>query len=365
MQSFESGPAGPASNKPGGSVRDSEMQPYVLVGPLGLRAGWGTLMYLVLAAILGYALFFAVAGGTGKLEQIQTEAAEAQAAAQGSRATRETPAPELQKLSTVAISELSYAGAVLLAALGLSYLEQRRFAVYGLPRHRLRDIVPGALWGLVAIAVLVGVLRGLHLLTFDHELLHGGAIVEYGLLWLAVFLFVGIFEEFLFRGYIQFTLMRGLLGLARRIAPARERFVAFWMSALVWSGMFFFAHKMGNSGENPAGLTGVFLAGILFSYALWRTGSLWWGIGFHMTWDWAQSFLFGVPDSGTLSQYRLFSTHPSGNPLLSGGVDGPEGSLLLIPVMLMAFVVLRFSRPAVQPPVEPESWTQELRTPIA
>ena len=242
---------------------------------------------------------------------------------------------------------------MLLAGLLLSFLERRRFAVYGLSRHRLRDLLPGALWGLTAMGILIGALRALHLLVFDRELLQGRAILLYGFAWLVFFLLVGIFEEFLFRGYIQFTQMRGLLGLAERFAPLRARFAAFWLGALVWSSVFFLSH-VPNGGENPVGLMGVFLAGILFSYALWRTGSLWWGIGFHMTWDWAQSFLFGVPDSGILSQGRLFATHASGRTLLSGGVDGPEGSLLVLPVMLMVFAVLRFHKAAEQPPVEPQ-----------
>ena len=95
------------------------------------------------------------------------------------------------------------------------------------------------------------------------------------------------------------------------------------------------------------------MAGILFSYALWHTGSLWWGVGFHMAWDWGQSFLFGVPDSGALSAGRLFATHAAGRTLLSGGVDGPEGSLLLIPVFLLMFLAIRMQPRGAQPPVEP------------
>ena len=102
------------------------------------------------------------------------------------------------------------------------------------------------------------------------------------------------------------------------------------------------------------GLVMVFLAGIVFSYALWRTGSLWWGVGAHMSWDWAQSFLFGVPDSGTLSAGRLFSTHPAGPVWLSGGVDGPEGSVLVIPARLLLLLAVWLHPAGRQPPVEPE-----------
>ena len=76
----------------------------------------------------------------------------------------------------------------------------------------------------------------------------------------------------------------------------------------------------------------------------------------HTTWDWAQSFLFGVPDSGSISVGRLFASHPTGNPMLSGGTDGPEGSLLGLPVLLLVILVVHFTmRPGLQPPIEQET----------
>ena len=87
------------------------------------------------------------------------------------------------------------------------------------------------------------------------------------------------------------------------------------------------------------------LAALVFSLSLWRTGSLWWAIGFHASWDWAQSFLFGVPDSGTIVANRLFATHPLGSALLSGGSAGPEGSLFVLPAFLIACLVLHLTHP--------------------
>ncbi|WP_324147889.1 hypothetical protein [Dyella sp.] len=58
----------------------------------------------------------------------------------------------------------------------------------------------------------------------------------------------------------------------------------------------------------------------------------------HAGWDWGQSYFYGTPDSGLTMQGHLFTTHPSGNPLLSGGSTGPEGSLCMLPLLLlMAF----------------------------
>jgi len=43
------------------------------------------------------------------------------------------------------------------------------------------------------------------------------------------------------------------------------------------------------------------------------------------------------------------STKPAVNPLWSGGADGPEGSLLVIPIVLLilAWLVLIYRRPRV------------------
>jgi hypothetical protein len=79
-----------------------------------------------------------------------------------------------------------------------------------------------------------------------------------------------------------------------------------------------------------------------------------------MAWDWAQSFLYGVPDSGLLLQGRLFATHAHGNPLLSGGTDGPEGSILCIPIMLLVIVVLLFTRSSPQPGLETKGHVEKV-----
>jgi hypothetical protein len=87
------------------------------------------------------------------------------------------------------------------------------------------------------------------------------------------------------------------------------------------------------------------LIGLVFCLALWRTGSLWWAIGFHAAWDWAQSFLYGVADSGTIAQGRLFAAHPLGRPILSGGLTGPEGSAFILPIVLLSAGAILLTAP--------------------
>ena len=314
-------------------------QSTVLFGPFGLRAGWSILLFALGFALAAAALFFVLYHASSPLRESRDQArAERRATKSAPKAPATKPAPaKPEHVRLVFPVETTQAAALLLATFGMARLERRRFGVFGLGHFRLRHLLGGALTGLAVLSVFVGVLRALHLLVFDGQLLSGAAALRYGLGWLAVFAVVGLFEETFFRGYLQYTLMRGLFGLGEKLSPIHAQLAAFWMAALLWSVLFLVVH-LGNSGETPTGLAAVFVAGMVFSYALWRTGSLWWGIGFHMAWDWAESFLFGVPDSGILSAGRLFSTHTAGNPLLSGGSAGPEGSLLVLPALLFVVV---------------------------
>jgi membrane protease YdiL (CAAX protease family) len=179
-----------------------------------------------------------------------------------------------------------------------------------------------------------------NLLIIDRRLLFGSAVLRYLLLWIPAFLAIGFFEEYLFRGYLQYTLARGLSGLARYLPKDMDpRAVGFWLAALIVSFGFGAVHGS-NPGESPAGLICAGVASLLFCFSLWRTGSLWWAVGMHAAWDYGQSVLFGVADSGALFDHRLLQTHPVGTPLLSGGATGPEGSIFaLVPLILLATVI--------------------------
>ena len=315
-------------------------------GRFGLRAGWGIAIFILIFSILSFALAVGTRLAEGKsILPKHTKSASSHSA------------PPIQTGDVAArgaiIDDGSNFAVVALVVWILCRIERRRFRVYGIGRNRLRDFLPGAFWGLATLSMLVGTLRATHVLVFDGRALTGGAIFLFGAKWLAAFLCVGLAEEYLTRGYLQYSLTRGLYGLGSRISPNHARAVAFWIAAVFMSCLFGVGHLF-NPGESAPGIAAVFLAGMVFSYALWHTGSLWWAIGFHMAWDWAQSFLYGVPDSGFLSVGRLFHTHPTGNPLLSGGKTGPEGSIFVLPTLLLVIVIVRFTTPAgAQPELEP------------
>jgi membrane protease YdiL (CAAX protease family) len=322
----------------------------IVFGRFGLRAGWGILLFCFL-------YLFAYPTIPVLTEPIQLHFATSAPQSQTTRsaaALAAEPARHGLHAPVYLLNGSLFFVALLVSSWLLSRIEQRHLGVFGIASRRLRDFLPGAFWGLACMSLLIATLVAAHLLVFDARALTGSAIFTSGALWLATFLTVGLGEEYLFRGYLLFTLTRGLYSLAERLTPTspRARAIAFWIAAVLMSCVFGALH-LRNPGETAPGIVAVFLAGMVFSYALWRTGSLWWAIGFHMTWDWAQSFLYGVPDSGALSAGRLFVTHPTGRPLLSGGIDGPEGSLLVLPVFLLVALIIRTTtRPGTQPALE-------------
>jgi uncharacterized protein len=204
--------------------------------------------------------------------------------------------------------------AALIPALILSRLERRAWKHYGLPLEGMfgRRFWTGGVWGFAAISVLMLTLFGVHVLSFGHLVLHGARLVRFAGYWTVLFVLVGLFEEFLLRGYLQFTL-------------ARE--TGFWPAALILSCAFGLIH-LRNGGEHWPGLLAASFIGLFFCLTLKRTGTLWFAVGFHAAWDWGETFFYSVPDSGMVAPGHLFSSSLRGPEWLSGGSVGPEGSVL-------------------------------------
>jgi len=297
----------------------------LFVGDEGIRAFWSILLFLLVFAVL-------VGAATFVAHKIHPR--------------RELPNVNAElSLRFALINEGMLAALTLLAIWIMSKIERRgRSYGYG-GANKLKLFVSGLAWGIVLISLLVLSLWMGGFLVFDRRLLFGADILRYGFLWLIGFCLVGVFEESLTRGFVLYTATRGLAGLYQLGSKTPHSTpLGFWTAAVILSAIFCLGHTA-NPGESPVGLLSVFLAGMFFCLSIWRTGSLWWAIGMHATWDWGQSFLFGVADSGLMTQHRLFATHPQGSALLSGGTTGPEGSILIVAVLAVGSLAILFTLP--------------------
>jgi len=307
----------------------------LLFGEWGLRAGWGLLLYLALI-ILSQTIVDGIPHWYGRHHP--AFGAALQRAESASRDLQD------RKPGGVLISHGKPIAVVLLLLWIMAKVERRPFVAYGWGNgHRLRDFGIGFLTGFGLLSLLIGALWANHLLVFDGMLLSAPQALLDGTEWLLAFCLVGLSEEFLLRGYFQYTFARGFAGLIpKRVA---HRYAVGFSVAAILLAIDFGAGHSSHSTESLIGLVLAGLMGLLFSYSLWRSGSLWWAVGAHAAWDWAQSFLFGVGDSGVLCHGRLLASHPVGQGFLSGGVTGPEGSILAVGAVLLGALLARITLP--------------------
>lgn len=209
----------------------------------------------------------------------------------------------------------------LLASWIMARIESRSIADYGLPwrnvfgRHFWQGAVIafGGLTGFLMMLRIAGVFR------FGGIALHGHEPGKWAVLYGFGFIIVALEEEFHYRGYGLYTLTQG---------------IGFWPAAFLSSAVFGYSH-LGNTGENWLGVFNAGAGGLLFCLLLRRSSTLWMPIGFHASWDWTQSYFYGVPDSGHTLPGHLFSGNFYGPRWLTGGSVGPEGSVLLTMLLVL------------------------------
>ncbi len=342
---------------PAGPEQSDRGLKWIFIGPQGLRSGWSALLFLVLAVAFGAGFGFLFT----RLHLI----------------TRGGMTP-----SNAVFGELFQVLALVAAAAVVAAIEHRSILDYNLrgPR-RVVHFFSGIVVGFAALSALVGSLAWGGWLHFGPVNLHGSEVLRFGLIWGVAFLLVGCFEEGLMRCFLLSVLTRGtnfwwaagtvacicaiglvaskgsgnwgvyiiaLLGLLPCfwLHWSRSPHSGFWQASWITSTLFGAMHT-GNNGENWIGIFSAAFIGFVFCVSVWVTGSAWWAIGCHAAWDWAETYFYGTADSGLVAPGHLLSTSAAGNPLWSGGADGPEGSLLIIPIslLILAWLVVIYRRP--------------------
>ena len=149
---------------------------------------------------------------------------------------------------------------------------------------------------------------------------------------LPAFAFQSSVEEIMFRGWLLSTLAR------KASVP---------VAVLLVSATFSLLHYSPN--QPPLVMVSTVLFSLFACAWVLRTGNLWGVMGWHAGWNWLLAVGFELPVTGLDAHLPalLVALRPQGGDGLTGGAQGPEGSVLCVVffVLAIAWMAIHRERP--------------------
>ncbi|SHE43608.1 hypothetical protein SAMN02745195_00358 [Thermoanaerobacter uzonensis DSM 18761] len=218
---------------------------------------------------------------------------------------------------------ISFLATLIMIILMLKFIDKKKFRDIGFIsiKYGYKNLILGFLIGAFSIAIIVLILY----VTGSVIIEKNSNISAYYLVGgIYAFILVGLQEELMSRGYF-------INALNQMGKP--------WLSVLVSSIIFSLMHIL-NPNIVFLGLLNIFLIGVLFSYMYLKTGDLWMPIGYHISWNYFQGYIFGFNVSGNAIR-GIYNAFPKNN-LFSGGEFGLEGGIIATLVILITFLILYY-----------------------
>ena len=283
-----------------------------------LRAGWRIFIFLILFWVLGSIIFLIkpLIGELGRREF-------------------------LENYSLIIIAILAL-GATVSVFISRKFLDKKSFVSLGLVinKRTFRDIIFGFLLsGLMASSFFI-LLSTFNLIEYNRlnfgevqnvsndsfDFVNFMSVISIGSLSLLLLehILVGYWEELVFRGYVLQNMIEGI-GLK----------LAIIISCLLY-GLIHFTNP--NAGILSSLI--IVLFGYLRIYGYLSTKMLWLSMGMHIGWNFFQGPIFGFAASGHKTATLIDLSITSDKDWLTGGEFGPEGSVIIIPIILAAIFIM-------------------------
>lgn len=178
------------------------------------------------------------------------------------------------------------------------------------------------------------IVGGLNFICIVGAKLHQDIILSFETFDIGPFLFllISVFiqssaEELICRGYVY-----------RRIeACYKNSYVAMVLNSLLFALL-----HLGNDGVTILSLLNIFLSGILFSLAVYYTDSLAFAFAGHTGWNFCQSIIFGLPNSGAVFPYSFFKLDASNarDSFFYNCGFGVEGTVFSVIMLVLGCVII-------------------------
>ena len=131
-------------------------------------------------------------------------------------------------------------------------------------------------------------------------------------------------EELVCRGYLMGAL--------------RERYPA-WVVILINVIIFVLPH-LGNDGISVLPVIQIALIAFVAGLIVYYLDSLWMAIGLHTAWNFTQSFLYGLPNSGKVSKGSVLHLEAASDSIFYDVAFGIEGALTAVLIMVVFAVAV-------------------------
>lgn len=220
------------------------------------------------------------------------------------------------------VSFATLLGTLITIWLMMKFADEKPFHTLGFKNHLIgKDICKGIFLGFIIM------LLGFSILYFTNQIEVQNVVFDsksffFGLF---LFIFVGIAEEVLVRGYILKNLLASF-----------NNYIALFISAIIFSVL-----HLGNPFMDFISFTQLFVIGFLFGIPYVITRKLWFSIALHFSWNFFQGTVFGFNVSGN-QHFSIIQTKFNTPTIWNGGYFGFEGSILCLLLQLMVISVILF-----------------------
>ena len=176
--------------------------------------------------------------------------------------------------------------------------------------------------GMNGLAILMAWMHGDIQMYFDRF-----ELLPFLILFVAVFV-QSAAEELICRGFIYQRVLR----------TYRENFLL----AVIVNSVFFGAIHLGNEGISALAVVDLVVTGLLFSAMVYYFDSLWMAMAAHAGWNFTQSILAGLPNSGIVVPYSIFKLDASTaqDSFFYNVAFGVEGTIPAIAIQVVVLVAL-------------------------
>ena len=235
-----------------------------------------------------------------------------------------------QNLLSLLITLFSFAFISLLIFFRVKVIEKRSLSSIGFSKNNwLKKYSLGFLIGLVMMSIIVLILLLFGYITVEKNPIQpvGVSAISSVLVILFGWIIQGATEEIVTRGWLL-----NVLSSKYNIG----------VGLLISSTLFGLMH-LTNPNVNYIAVINIILVGLFYGLYVIKTNDLWSVCGMHSAWNFAQGNIFGFEVSGLdISVGTLIDLNLVENDFITGGVFGPEASIVATFVLLLSIIILLF-----------------------